>query len=266
MTTLRQPRHSFRSLLLIVGICLIPIFCGTLVIVQQIDRALDVAARAAGQRALYVVDRVFDAVRETSNMAMHISLQDCSGVSTQLATRVKANPMLQALGLQRGNGTICVSSQTDRPTTAMFERLGDQRITLNTPTPDNALDSLLTFAWHADDHTLLATVKGRQLHSQLSQFTNGEILQLDFVDHSIWITQNGFEQSNANLTLNRASKLSTQYDYTVHVGYGPDTFRRMFWRYALNALPWLILVGLVTGIGAHLLRARNGRKATHLPS
>lgn len=266
MTALRQPLHSLRSLLLIGGICLIPIFCGTLVIVQQIDRALDVAARAAGQRALYVVDRVFDAVRETSNIAMHSPLQDCSGMSTQLATRVKANPMLQALGLQQANGTICVSSETDRPTAATFERLGDQRITLNTPTPENALDSLLTFVWHADDHTLLATVKGRQLHSQLSQFINGEILQLDFVDHSIWITQHGFERSNAKLTLNRASKLSTQYDYTVHVGYGPDTFRRMFWRYALSALPWLLVVGVVTGVGAHLLRARNSRKTTQIPS
>lgn len=263
MTALRQPTHSFRSLLLIVGICLIPIFCGTLVIVQQIDRALDVAARAAGQRALYVVDRVFDAIRETSNMAMHSPLKECSGVSAQLTTRVKTNPMLQALALQQANGNICVSGETDRPTAAAFERLGDQRITLN---HDNTLDSLLTFAWHADDHTLLATVKGRQLHRQLSQFIHGEILQLDFVDHSIWITQNGFELNNANLTLNRASKLSTQYDYTVHVGYGPDTFRRMFWRYALNALPWLLVVGLVTGLGAHLLRARNHRKTTQIPS
>lgn len=266
MTAPRQPLHTLRSLLLIIGICLIPILCGTLVIIQQIDRALDVSARAAGQRALYVVDRVFDAVRQTSNMAMHGSLQHCSGMSPQLATQVQSNPMLQALSLQYDKGNICASSRVYLPTATTFERLGDQHITLNTPAPEDALDSLLTFSWHAQDHTLLATVKGRQLHSQLSQFTNGEILQLDFVDHSIWITEHGFEPSNAKLILNRASKLSTQYDYSVHVGYGPGTFRRMFWRYALDALPWMMVVGLVTGIGAHLLRTRNKRNTMQVPS
>lgn len=266
MTALRQPPHPLRSLLLILGVCLIPIFCGTLAIIQQIDRTLDVSARAAGRHALYVIDRVFDSMRETSNMATHIPLQHCSEMNKRLAARVKANPMLQSLSLQHDNGNICASNPMDRPTAATFERLGNQRITLNTPLPEDALDSLLTFAWHGEDHTLLATVKSRQLHSQLSQFTHGEIRQLDFVDHSIWITQNGFEQSNANLPPIRASKPSTRYDYTVHVGYGPGTFRYMFWRYALNTLPYLVMVGLVTGIGAHLLKTSNTRKARQIPS
>lgn len=267
MKLTRLPRRRPCTLLMIFGISLLPVLCGALVIVQQIDRTLDAGARNSAVRALYVVDRVFDTLREASSHIAQAPRRNCAELAPRLLGSIDSSQLVRSLVLKQADDSVCSSSAWELASKALFDQFAYQRISLTAQGSTSARDGALVFAWEHDNQTLLAAIDGQRLHRQLSKFAEGEVLQLDMGDHSIWMSKDGYAQTRTGpRPSNRFSKRSPDYDYTVYAGYGAGTFQHMFWAYSARALPLLMLIGLLTGAGVYLVLLRGHRGVQQVPS
>lgn len=274
---MRSTRPSLRhpcTLLMMLGICLIPVLCGALVIVQQIDRALDAAARSNAMRALYVVDRVFDMLRVTSNHLAHVPQGKCAALAPHSLASVNGSRLIQSWSVKQPDDSWCSSSGWEIANVGLFNQFVEQRVSLASQASTSPRTGTLVFAWPGNERALLAGINGQQLHHQLSKFARGEVLQLDVGDHSIWMSNDGYAREHPGpSSSNRISKRSSEYGYTIHAGYSAGTFQQMFWAYGTRALPLLLLTGLVTGACVYLVlvkshqpgyrRRRNGTCVWH---
>ncbi|WP_081673715.1 CSS-motif domain-containing protein [Pseudomonas cremoricolorata] len=252
MNTRRLAQRSLRTLLTTLATGLIPVLCGMLVMVHQVDSELHAQARNTAARTVYALDRVFDSLRDTSAHIAYAPSYSCTGLAERLRSQVNANPLLRSLRVYDADGSSCGSSEQEPEHLQTLQGLAGPGMALLSERAIEAPNALLSFARQYDDYLLQATVYGEPLRDRLSQFAEGEIIQVKFADHSLWISEENYRHQNTGVVLNRVSKTSSVYGFKVRAGYSAGTFSRLLWQHGVGSLPSFILVGVLTSAGVYL--------------
>ncbi|AIR91155.1 CSS-motif domain-containing protein [Pseudomonas cremoricolorata] len=252
MNTRRLAQRRLPTLLTTLGIGLIPVLCGMLVMVHQVDSELQTQARSTAARTVRALDQVFDSLRDTSAHIAYAPSYNCTGLAARLRRQVSASPLLRSMQVLEANGSSCGSSEQEPKHLQTLQGLAGLGMTLLSERAVEAPDALLSFARQYDDYLLQATVYGEPLRDRLSQFAGGEIIEVKFADHSVWISAENYRHQNTEVVFNRVSKTSSAYGFKVRAGYSAGTFSRLLWQHSVGSLPSFILVGVLTSAGVYL--------------
>lgn len=252
---------KLKPLLLSALVGLIPVCSGMLILYWQVDRSLMRDSLAAGQRAIFHLDRTLERADDVTARASSLAGQECSAILDQMRRLVVGYPSVRSVVMGDSEQLYCGSElgAFNRPLTP--ELTWANKLILragSTPTPDQPS---LMFRRFEGRNSVNAVIDAQVLGENLAHARNGATVLLEhnglFLDPEGRISAYDFEDHADH----HAVQVSRQYGYNVHSGYGPGKASQAFKAQALPMFGTLLLLGVITAGVCHWLACQpRGRR------
>lgn len=254
--------HAGRSLLevlMTLAVGMVPITSGLAVMGYQLDKKLEQVSTTSVHEALFVIDRALDDVHQAALAALPLSGQPCQAVEEDLKALVLRNPHLHSMSLTRDDRIYCSSLSPIASSTPEFQPGHNVKLSFGTPTlPDEAL---LKYRLPSQQPGVTASAYGTRLRSELNGFQSGLVLLLEFEENYLWSDGDSRDPERPSQAEYVQSAASTQYDYSVKVGFPEGHRDQEMLQGAVQTLPSLALVGLLTSAFTYWGLFRSRKKA-----
>ncbi|MBA1195177.1 hypothetical protein G7007_20350 [Pseudomonas entomophila] len=234
------------DLLLTLTISAIPIACGVVMMIFQLEAKLNEDVKVSLNEAIYAVDKVIDGLHDASARALYLTDRPCAESLPELSALASGNPLLRSLVLTR-NGTVSCSSlrgtQVDR---VDLTQLHGERLGLAFGSQSSPGLPVLAYTLNMGETSVVATAYASVLISELSGFQNQSILIVRIGEARVWASGSSAGETGVPVMNERGRKTSAKYGYTIHVGYPPGHLGQEVRSMFSTVLPSLLLVGLLT--------------------
>ncbi|HDS1820003.1 TPA: CSS-motif domain-containing protein [Pseudomonas putida] len=263
MSKIMHAGRSLLELLLIMAIGLVPVVSGLLVMVFQLEKKLEENAQVSVQEAVFTIDKVLDRMHRTAMLAQPFAGKTCAEALSALHDQVARDPLLRSLTLVQDQGAYCSTHTESLEHLSSFaQSRQDVELAFDSPVLPNAL---VTHFQDPDSNPgVIVTGYATELRNELRAFQDGLMLLLEFGDQYIWSHGDSRDPQRPSQSEYAQRAVSAKYGYAVRGGYGQGHTAQEIRQSALQILPSLVLVGIVTGsiIYWGLFRARGNRRGT----
>ncbi|MBA1202733.1 hypothetical protein G7009_13380 [Pseudomonas capeferrum] len=263
MSRISHTGRAILELLLTITIGLVPIACGLLVTVVQMQRQLDKTAQLSLHEAVYVIDRVIDSLHESAIKALPLATRPCSEVMEALRIMSIHHPNVRSLVLTRNKTGVCSTILGEIEHKVLKEPSVNQRLGLIYDAPSSPDLPVLVYRLLDDDPGVIATAMGRVLQSELLGFQGEPKLLVEFGGDAIWVDGDSRTGVRPDFSEHTDSLQSVKYGYVVRVGYPAGHIGREVRLTLPLILPSLVLVGLLTAAFAYWGMTRNRPRQAH---
>ncbi|MDF0732998.1 CSS-motif domain-containing protein [Pseudomonas entomophila] len=238
--------RSLLDLLIILAIGLVPVASGLLVMSYQLDRKLEENSRVSLNEAIFAIDRSLDGIHTAALGALPLASEHCDAVRQKLSGYVSRDQRLHSMMLIRDGQEFCSSLSTSDNLPRLVDTASPVKLLFNAPSMPNS--ALVRYQLTKSNPGVIVTAYGTVLRNELSGFQDGLVLVLKFGEQYIWSAGDSRDPQPPSQSEHFNRAVSKKYGYTVQGGY-PQGFRKEELRQsAVQVLPSLALVGLVTAV------------------
>ncbi len=248
------------DLLLTLTIGMMPIACGVLMMVFQLEAKLNENVRVSLSEAIYAVDKLIDELHDASARALYLTDQPCAQALPELNAMTSGNPLLRSLVLTRNGEPQCSSLRGNKVGRINLEQLRGERLNLIFGSQSSPGLSVLTYTLDTGEAGVIATAHGRSLSSELAGFQDQLVLIARIGEATIWASGSSTSDTGTPVMERRGVKTSAKYGYMIEVGYPPGQLGREVRMTFPIVLPSLLLVGLFTASMAYWSLYRKERE------